>query len=213
MNTINPESVDWNNWQIKVVTEPTPFPPHLPVKRVSINSFGYGGTNGHLIVEGVSSFLPNYKLGEAKSKPRGTRNRNRPFLLPFSAHDRTTLNRNIAAYADVITQHNLHDLSYTLSCRRTHLQSRGFIVVSDGSLQDTFKASGEGFSFANTKVPPKIGFAFTGQVRLSQSLLDIMRPATMFPLPLFPAFSSITCSDFLTSSPVRELNGLVWAVN
>ena len=151
---------------MKVVTEPTLFPAHLPVKRVSINSFGYGGTNGHLIIESVSSFLPNYKHGQAKTKSRGTQNRKRPFLLIFSAHDRPTLNRNIEAYSHIITKYNLHDLSYTLSNRRTHLQSRGFLVVTDATIQDAFKASGEGFSFANTKASPKIGFAFTGQVRM-----------------------------------------------
>lgn len=87
-----------------------------------------------------------------------------PFLLPFSAHDRATLKRNIAAYSEVVTKYNLHDLSYTLANRRTHLQSRGFLVVADATIQDTFKASGEGFSFADAKTPPKIGFAFTGQV-------------------------------------------------
>lgn len=149
-----------------MVTEPTLFPSNLPVKRVSINSFGYGGTNGHLIIEGVSSLVPDYKHGKAKIKSRGTQNRKRPFLLPFSAHDRATLNRNIAAYSKIVTNYNLHDLCYTLSNRRTHLQSRGFLVVTDATIQDAFKASGGGLSFAETKLSPKIGFAFTGQVRV-----------------------------------------------
>ena len=95
---LNPQ-IDWESWDVKVVSEPTPFPAHLPVRRVSVNSFGYGGTNAHMIIENVQSFLPAYEHPLPRLKPRGNFDRGRPFLLPFSAHDRPTLNRNIAAHA------------------------------------------------------------------------------------------------------------------
>ncbi|KUL88399.1 hypothetical protein ZTR_04915 [Talaromyces verruculosus] len=37
----NPK-INWKDWKVQVVTEPRPFPAHLPVKRVSVNSFGCG---------------------------------------------------------------------------------------------------------------------------------------------------------------------------
>ena len=80
----NKQQVDWMGWKVKVVTEPTPFPAHLPVKRVSVNSFGYGGTNGHVIIEAVDSLLPNHNHGQPKAnRQRNAHDQKRPFLLPF----------------------------------------------------------------------------------------------------------------------------------
>lgn len=149
---------------MQVVTEAQPFPAHLPVKRVSVNSFGYGGTNGHILIEGVDSFLPNYKHGsQAKSKPRAFHDLRRPFLLAFSAHDKPTLKRNLVAYRKVAGNYNLLDLSYTLANRRSRHQSRGFVVTSHASLDAAFANDAAAFSFAEKKKRPEIGFAFTGQ--------------------------------------------------
>lgn len=47
--------------------ESTPWP-ELPVRRASVNSFGYGGANAHAILEAVDSFIPDYKLAKATGK-------------------------------------------------------------------------------------------------------------------------------------------------
>ena len=165
-------AIDWAGWKVKVPTEPTPFPSHLPVKRVSVNSFGYGGTNAHIIVEGADSFLSHnqtYKFLSANGvqqkikAPRHAFYRNRPFLLPFSAHDKITLKRNIEAHGKVAEKYNLLDLSYTLANRRTRFSSRGYAVVTHATLEGTFKNNAEDFAFAERKKAPTIGFAFTGQ--------------------------------------------------
>ncbi|KAH8704702.1 putative polyketide synthase [Talaromyces proteolyticus] len=159
----NPK-IDWDGWKVQVVTDPRPFPSHLPVKRVSVNSFGYGGTNGHIMIEGIDSFIPDYKLArKSTTKPRGMHNLNRPFLLPFSAHDKQTLKHNIGAYSKIAGNYNLLDLSYTLANRRSLLQSRGFVVSSYAALESAFGDNLAAFSFAEKKKTPRIGFAFTGQ--------------------------------------------------
>ena len=159
--------VDWNGWKVDVVNKPTHFPSHLPVKRVSVNSFGYGGTNGHVIIESADSFLPSGPTHSDSHKkikpPRDAYNRNRPFLLPFSAHDKVTLKRNIAAYSKVACKYNILDLSYTLANRRSRLASRGFVVANQASLETVLGSDAEAFSFAEKKKTPTIGFIFTGQ--------------------------------------------------
>ena len=164
-------AIDWVNWKVQVPVEPTPFPSHLPVKRVSVNSFGYGGTNAHIIVESADSFplQPQaYKYNaspkrlKAKS-PRGAFNRNRPYLLPFSAHDKQTLKRNIEAYGGIADDYNLLDLSYTLANRRTHFPSRGIVVASHANINKVFKDNLQEFVFAEKKETPTVGFVFTGQ--------------------------------------------------
>jgi acyl transferase domain-containing protein len=36
------KAIKWDEWQVKVNTDAVPFPPQLPTRRVSVNSFGYG---------------------------------------------------------------------------------------------------------------------------------------------------------------------------
>ncbi|RYP64004.1 hypothetical protein DL771_008975 [Monosporascus sp. 5C6A] len=139
----NPK-IDWNSWRVHIPTEPIPFPKHLPVRRISVNSFGYGGTNAHIIVESPESLLAypqSYRYTAHVSRPksrfaRGAANRNRPYLLTFSAHDVATLKRNIAAHGQVAANYNILDLSYTLANRRTHFQSRGMVATSPDTLHE-----------------------------------------------------------------------------
>ncbi len=65
-------AIKWDEWKVRVVQDPVPFPRHLPIRRVSINSFGYGGTNAHIIVEGTSSLVrhaPAYKYYDPSEPP------------------------------------------------------------------------------------------------------------------------------------------------
>ncbi|EEP76517.1 hypothetical protein UREG_01366 [Uncinocarpus reesii 1704] len=168
-------AIDWEGWNVKVVTEPTPFPAHLPVKRVSVNSFGYGGTNGHVIIEGADSFLPNYQLAQPKTKSRGTFARKRPYLLVFSAHNKPTLNRNIEVHGKVAQKYNILDLAFTLGNRRSHLRSRAYVVTSDDRLASDFQDIAKSFAYAEKKKAPSIGFIFTGQgaqwIRMANQLM------------------------------------------
>lgn len=51
---------------MKVVTEKTPWP-EIPIRRASVNSFGYGGANAHCVLDHVSSVIPRYHpLGQKK---------------------------------------------------------------------------------------------------------------------------------------------------
>ena len=170
---VNPSpAIKWEDWKVTVNTKPVAFPAHLPVKRVSVNSFGYGGTNAHMIVEGADSLVPaapkNYKYWSPEKQnrnvkiPRSAFHRNRPFLLLFSAHDKATLKSNIDAHGKVACRYNLLDLSYTLANRRSQLSSRAFAVANHANLNTTFNKQ-QGFCFAEKKRVSTIGFVFTGQ--------------------------------------------------
>lgn len=107
---------------MRVATDAVSFPKQLPVKRVSVNSFGYGGTNAHVIIEAADSFLSfDHTYTDSYQRKmktqRGTFELNRPFLLPFSAHDKVALKNNIAAHGKVTHKYNLINLSYTLANR------------------------------------------------------------------------------------------------
>ncbi|KAI1424314.1 KR domain-containing protein [Xylaria sp. FL1777] len=170
---INPNpAIKWDDWKVKVPTEAVPFPAELPVRRVSINSFGYGGTNAHVIVENTQSLAinaPAYNYIDSWTRPQGFTGRRRvverqrPYLLPFSAHDKATVRRNIDAHGKVAAKYSLLDLSYTLSIRRSLLQSKAFTVASYSNLSDVFQNVETNFKFADKKRIRSIGFVFTGQ--------------------------------------------------
>nr|APX43990.1 polyketide synthase [Pestalotiopsis microspora] len=117
---LNP-AIKWDDWQVRVPTDAVPFPRELPVRRVSINSFGYGGTNAHVIVEATESiarhgaapytyvdkWVTSWKSRSKKPGFRRTLERKRPYLLPFSAHDKATLRRNIDTIGRVASYYNL----------------------------------------------------------------------------------------------------------
>lgn len=159
-------AIHWKDWRVVVPTEPSPFP-NLPLKRVSINSFGYGGTNAHVIVESADSLLvhkQSYKSRSTSSRrdktARGAVNRNRPHLLLFSAHDKHALQRNFQAHDAVSKEYNLIDLAYTLGNRRSLFSSRGFTVASHASHRKDGLGS---LTVAERNSKPVIGFVFTGQ--------------------------------------------------
>ncbi|KAL9004067.1 MAG: hypothetical protein Q9188_003102 [Gyalolechia gomerana] len=73
LETLNP-SIDFEGAKVQPVTKVTPWPRNKP-QRASINSFGYGGANGHCIIDHVNNVLPNYLApGIFKSKANGSIN-------------------------------------------------------------------------------------------------------------------------------------------
>ncbi|KAL8653891.1 MAG: hypothetical protein Q9210_001842 [Variospora velana] len=154
-------AIKWNDGKVTVNTKPKPSPQDLPVNRVSVNSFGYGRTNAHMIIEGPDSPVPN------ASKNYKYRHSARSAKMPRSAFYRTrmtiaTLKANIDVYGKVADRYTLLDLSYTLANRRSRLTSRGFAVASHATLESAFHKQ-EGFHLADKKKAPTVGFAFTGQ--------------------------------------------------
>ncbi|KAF2705690.1 hypothetical protein K504DRAFT_460398 [Pleomassaria siparia CBS 279.74] len=53
--------IDFRSSRTKVVQEMTPWPT-LPIRRASVNSFGYGGANAHVILDHIDSVLPGYSV-------------------------------------------------------------------------------------------------------------------------------------------------------
>ncbi|KAK8115727.1 polyketide synthase [Apiospora sp. TS-2023a] len=167
LETVNPE-IDEKGWNITIPKETMPWPANnAVVRRAGVSSFGYGGTNGHVVIESVHSLHPLYHHGQ----PRATSaysyskaSQNRPYLLALSAHDKTTLERNIDAYARVVSEYHVPDLAYTLLSRRSRFPVRGFTVTSgsgDSIAQDFTPSS---FTMGNAqKTAPSLCFVFTGQ--------------------------------------------------
>ena len=51
----------WDKWNVTVPTELTPWPTD-GLRRISVNSFGYGGSNGHVVLDDAYHYLAARKL-------------------------------------------------------------------------------------------------------------------------------------------------------
>ncbi|KAF1955974.1 polyketide synthase [Byssothecium circinans] len=207
---LNPK-IDLKAGRINILTENTPWPEGR-VRRASVNSFGYGGANGHCIIDDVRNVLPDYKKRTAKTSnghangytngvhasngynghhQNGTngndashmveeaRKVHYPFshaptlvkdtnaksrrrvLIPFSAHNETSLGLNIAAISEAIERENLADVAYTLTAKRSRFMQRTFRIVDSESPADGFAVK-ENVLVSGTQTA-RLGFIFTGQ--------------------------------------------------
>ncbi|KAI1370878.1 hypothetical protein F4677DRAFT_464877 [Hypoxylon crocopeplum] len=158
---LNPAILE-KEWNARVHADTAPWPKDSVVRRASVSSFGYGGTNGHVIIESIDSLYPWYQHAKSKKEAQYNRSSEKPFLLCFSAHDKPTLSRNIAAIAAVAPGYYLTDLSHTLNLHRTKFSHRAFTVAREGREVEAFADAA-----LQSGVAPKkdisIGFLFTGQ--------------------------------------------------
>ncbi|KAL2291440.1 hypothetical protein FJTKL_12841 [Diaporthe vaccinii] len=125
--------VDADGLNIKVQTETIPWPESYATRRVGISSWGWSGTNGHILVEALDSLYPGYQQGKTRDHADYDNSVKRPLLITHSAHTRNSLCKNIVAHQGLVDKYYLADLAYTLNMRRTKLKERAFAVLSDGS--------------------------------------------------------------------------------
>ncbi|KAI1118581.1 hypothetical protein F5Y14DRAFT_462535 [Nemania sp. NC0429] len=160
-NRLNPEILE-EEWNVKVHANTAPWPADSLLRRASVSSFGYGGTNGHVIVESVDNLLPFYRHGARRADAKYNNSTSRPLLLCFSAHDKPTLSRNITAIGAVAKEYYAADLANTLNLHRSRFSHRGFTILREGNEEAAFKPE----ELQKGVVPKKtgdVGFIFTGQ--------------------------------------------------
>ena len=108
---------------LQIPTEPCDWPsvPAGSPLRASVNSFGFGGTNAHVILE-----TPPQHVQEEQHRQRHDDEERFVGPLLLSANSQTSLVRSVAAYANYIrnnAQVDLADLTWTLQFRRTHFNA------------------------------------------------------------------------------------------
>jgi acyl transferase domain-containing protein/NADPH:quinone reductase-like Zn-dependent oxidoreductase/SAM-dependent methyltransferase len=145
----NPK-IPFKEFNITVPVEPTPFPAGRD--RVSVNSFGLGGSNAHVVLDSARSF--NLPPRARSSYPPSS-----PQLLLFSAASSPSLQKITSDFQKWVANNpdSLVDAAYTLANKREHFQHRSFLVVSPDV---------DGVVSQSKKVPnqtPSLVMIFTGQ--------------------------------------------------
>ncbi|TGJ81907.1 hypothetical protein E0Z10_g6842 [Xylaria hypoxylon] len=208
--TPNP-NIDWAGSKVKASRTSTKWPSSSVIRRASVNSFGFGGANAHVVVEQapVTHHVSSYKqvttnffddsdddddddgfiTKKAKKSSSST-------LLVFSANDASSLKSNVkglsAHLINPTVSVDLMDLAFTLSEKRSRHYYRAFTIV--GSSKHEIKEETLTFGKQATS-PPKVGFVFTGQgAQWSQMGRDLINS--------FP----------LAEKVIRELNEVLQAL-
>lgn len=119
----NPK-IPFADYALRVVTETTalPGPEEKPVLYAGVNSFGYGGTNAHVLL----SSAPGAEEGEFAADTALR-------VIPFSARSEGALRDLAGKQAFQIGQGvsgTLSDLAHTAAFRRSHLEWRGAAVAA-----------------------------------------------------------------------------------
>ncbi|PLN86691.1 putative polyketide synthase [Aspergillus taichungensis] len=151
--TPNP-AIPFEKEHLMVAEQPLQWPADRRA-RVSINGFGIGGANAHVILEAPSEFGLEVDNTGCHPAVEG-----RSQLLLVSARDNTSLQERIDQIVDYSNAHpsQLQHLAFTLSAKRKHLSHRAFAVArGDSSLERS------NFHHSHSKSAPRIHFVFTGQ--------------------------------------------------
>lgn len=169
--------IPFDDWKISVPTSVMPWPSHK-LQRASVNSFGYGGTNAHAILDSATEYQSSFGLGNKVSTSQlahETQKRQRLFIV--SARDEAALDRMRKRFSDhleTLTRQTdgkhlanesayLDQLSFTLSERRTQFDWKAYAVASTiAELQDQL-ATSAAIQGARSSTTARVAFVFTGQ--------------------------------------------------
>src|SRR3569833_1751653 len=164
-DTLNSDIVPfYSHLEIPRASIAWPIPAAARVRRASINSFGFGGTNAHAILE-------EYTL-ERQSSERSVADTLLPTPLVFSANSAVSLKTMLSehlAFLAANSEVSLRDQAWTLQHRRSVLPYRAIVAgrsrndVSD-RIRDKIKGSAEELNvrYGNVDSPRILGI-FTGQ--------------------------------------------------
>ncbi|KAN0113308.1 BcPKS8, polyketide synthase [Hyaloscypha variabilis] len=183
------EKIPFSKWNLKVPISQRPF----PKKRfASVNNFGFGGTNAHVVMEKAPFFQRNEEQELSSFQARK--------LFVLSANDKDALQalmEKIGIYLEQrpeIFQNDLmSNLAYTLA-RRSRMQWR--VAIPTSSSFDLIQALNSGKVIPVRAEPEglRIGFIFTGQgaqyYNMGRELYE-----------QYPVYASTidACDSFLTS--------------
>jgi malonyl CoA-acyl carrier protein transacylase len=159
VKTLSPH-IPWNNYDIRVATESIAWEGH---RIAGVSSFGFSGTNAHIIVEEAPAPTPINDANVERAQ----------HVLTLSAQNEKALKQLADAIAaHLATDADLAGVAYTLNTGRAHLIHRLALTAADSEQARTLlQAYVDGAALPAeinaARIPsadaPRIVFMFTGQ--------------------------------------------------
>ncbi|MEX2579662.1 MAG: amino acid adenylation domain-containing protein [Verrucomicrobiales bacterium] len=135
LNFKNPNpNIPFEELKLKVAEELQPLPhlgTHLPV--VGVNSFGFGGTNAHIVLEAAPAMVSAGDEKPATISSGAEEKADRPVLLPLSARGDEALRDTVVKWRRFLraTDLDLRGIAAAAGIKREHHDSRLAIVGRD----------------------------------------------------------------------------------
>ncbi|MFD4636359.1 SDR family NAD(P)-dependent oxidoreductase [Lentzea sp. NPDC058436] len=149
--------VDWNRGAVRLLTEQVDWPETGKPRRASVSSFGFSGTNAHVVLEHVPA-----PVAEAEGNP--------PAVVPLVLSARTdeALREQAGRIAADAGSKSLADLGFSLITTRQSHERRAVVVGTDresalaalSAFADTGQAAGV---VTGVAAPGRLAFLFAGQ--------------------------------------------------
>ncbi|MDG4663078.1 type I polyketide synthase [Mycobacterium sp. 236(2023)] len=155
--------IPWDRLAVEVVTETRPWERNGKPRVAGVSSFGFAGTNAHVILQEAPEPTPRLDVPAETS---------RSSIVPLSARTPAALVHIAEQYRSWLNAHpdaTLADLSFTAGVGRAHLEHRAALVVDSrdsvvellGALADDRPATG--LVRGESHDVPKTAWLFTGQ--------------------------------------------------
>ncbi|MBI2701341.1 MAG: SDR family NAD(P)-dependent oxidoreductase [Mycobacterium sp.] len=157
--------IPWDRLAVQVVKEATPWERNGRPRLAGVSSFGFSGTNAHVILEEAPSQRNDVELEPDSAGQRFS-------LLPLSARTPAALLQLAEHYRGWLSEHPeaaLADVSFSAAVGRSHFEHRAALVVNStdsarellGALADDRPAPG--LVRGECADPPKTAWLFPGQ--------------------------------------------------
>lgn len=159
-NRVNPY-IPLDQLPLSIPTERQPWPAGESLRYAGVSSFGFGGTNAHVVV------------GEGPAREPAHNRVERPYqILSLSAQNEPALRELARGFKSYLAEHpavSLSDVCYTANVGRSHFDHRAALAAeSHAALQEELAKLVASRDLCHEQVgqtfdQPKVAFLFTGQ--------------------------------------------------
>ncbi len=159
--------------RITIPTKSTPWPASKRRRLAGISSFGFGGTNTHLIVEAPPATVPSPEPHERNGHAQKSETTAKPILLKIAGKTPLAVERQAIDFATMLADESvrLSDVAFSANTGRNDFNNRAVVIGSGrAELIERLHAAGEGKTTAGIVrgqvqglKRPKAALLFTGQ--------------------------------------------------
>ncbi|TAK60271.1 type I polyketide synthase [Methylobacter sp.] len=149
--------IPWQQFNLKVATELTPWPNNAEERYAGVSSFGMSGTNAHVVLQQG----PEQAVKPVQDKA--------PFVLTVSAKTEAALQAMCSQYAEALknlSNSQAADFCFTANTCRSHFAYRAAVVANDaeGLIKQLLDPGLlNNLASCSEWKKPKLAFLFTGQ--------------------------------------------------